>query len=52
MREVAITTTHPALFSETVAPAVTNSGRVAPRASNDPRGPLPETEIRQAAAQS
>ena len=39
---VEITTTHPVLFSEYVAPAALSSGRIAPRASNDPRGPLPE----------
>ncbi|MBN7797733.1 ribonuclease E [Parahaliea mediterranea] len=39
--EVHITTAHPVLFNAEVAPPVQPSGRVAPRASNDPRGPLP-----------
>jgi ribonuclease E len=47
--EVAITTNHPKLFKDTVAPAVVPSGRIAPRASNDPRGPLPEAPIAEAA---
>ncbi|TXS89067.1 ribonuclease E [Parahaliea maris] len=38
---IEITTAHPVLFSDFVAPAVQPSGRVVPRASNDPRGPLP-----------
>ncbi|GAB3276177.1 ribonuclease E [Parahaliea aestuarii] len=38
--EVQISTAHPVLFSDVVAPAVVPSGRAAPRASNDPRGPL------------
>jgi ribonuclease E len=50
--EVAITTQHPVLFTGNVAPPVTGSGRIAPRASNDPRGPLPHSEMPQAAAQS
>jgi ribonuclease E len=37
---VEITTTHVQLFPESVAPAVVPSGRLAARASNDPRGPL------------
>jgi ribonuclease E len=49
---VEITTTHPVLFSDDVAPSVVPSGRVAPRASNDPRGPLPQAEMAQAAGQS
>jgi len=48
--EVAITTGHPQLFSDTIAPAVVSSGRIAPRASNDPRGPLPEAPPANAAA--
>ncbi len=39
---VEIATTHPQLFGEFVAPPAASSGRVAPRAANDPRGPLPE----------
>jgi ribonuclease E len=35
-----ITTTHPVLFNDQVAPAAAGGSRVAPRASNDPRGPL------------
>jgi ribonuclease E len=38
---VEIVTTHPVLFSDFVAPPAANSGTVAPRASNDPRGPAP-----------
>ncbi|WP_116364170.1 ribonuclease E [Parahaliea mediterranea] len=38
--DVEIRTGHPVLFSDVVAPAVVPSGRIAPRASNDPRGPL------------
>ncbi|MAT91034.1 MAG: ribonuclease E [Halioglobus sp.] len=37
--DVEIATAHPALFSERVAPPVQPSGKIAPRASNDPRGP-------------
>ena len=39
---VEITTTHPDLFSGSVAPAIVPSGRTTPRASNDPRGARPE----------
>jgi ribonuclease E len=46
---VEITTTHPALFGDSVAPPVAPSGRTAPRASNDPRGPLPEAAMAEAA---
>ncbi len=49
--EVAITTGNPVLFRPEVAPPVQPSGRVAPRAINDPRGPLPEQNIPEAAAQ-
>ncbi|MFV0277483.1 MAG: ribonuclease E [Parahaliea sp.] len=38
---VQISTAHPVLFSDIVAPAVQPSGRSVPRAVNDPRGPLP-----------
>jgi ribonuclease E len=34
---VEIVTTHPVLFSDQVAPAVVPSGKIAPRAANDPR---------------
>ncbi len=50
---VEITTTHPALFTGNVAPDASHSGRVAPRAVNDPRGPLamPEQEQQPQAAE-
>jgi ribonuclease E len=38
---VEVTTTHPVLFSDHVAPAAKASGRICPRAINDPRGALP-----------
>jgi ribonuclease E len=47
--EVTITTTHPVLFTDSVAPPLAASGRIAPRASNDPRGQLPEADICQVA---
>jgi hypothetical protein len=52
--EVAITTSHPALFGDYVAPAVVPSGRIALRASNDPRGPamMPEHAYAEASGQS
>ena len=47
---VEIVTSHPPLFSDHVAPAVVPSGRLAPRASNDPRGPgAPEAPMAEAA---
>ena len=47
---VEIVTSHPPLFSDHVAPAVVPSGRPAPRASNDPRGPrVPEAPMAEAA---
>jgi len=49
---VEITTTHPALFGDTVAPPVAPSGHVEPRASNDPRGPLQAVPMSEAAGQS
>jgi hypothetical protein len=49
---VEITTTHPALFGDHVAPPVEPSGRIAPRAINDPRGQLPEPSLAEAAGQS
>ncbi len=49
---VEITTSYRPLFSQHVAPAATSSDRVAPRASNDPRGPRPEVVIAHAAGQS
>jgi ribonuclease E len=41
VNEVAITTAHLTLFREEQFPPVAASGQVAPRASNDPRGPRP-----------
>ncbi len=41
VQEVAITTAHLTLFREEQFPPVAASGQVAPRASNDPRGPRP-----------
>jgi ribonuclease E len=52
VRDLEIVTSHLQLFSDTVAPAVEPGGKVAPRASNDPRGPLPEAEMAQAAGHS
>ena len=49
---VEITTTHPVLFRDHVAPPVRPSGRIAPRAVNDPRGPLPEAPLAEAAGHS
>mgnify|MGYP001812591806 CR=1 FL=1 len=49
---VEITTTHPVLFRDHVAPPIQPSGRVAPRAVNDPRGPLPEAPLAEAAGHS
>ena len=46
---VEITTTHPTLFGDSVAPPVAPSGHVAARSSNDPRGPLPEAVEAEAA---
>lgn len=46
---VEITTTHPTLFGDSVAPPVAPSGHVAARASNDPRGPLSEDVMAEAA---
>ena len=46
---VEITTTHPTLFDDSVAPPVAPSGHVAARSSNDPRGPLPEAVEAEAA---
>ncbi|RLA48493.1 MAG: ribonuclease E [Gammaproteobacteria bacterium] len=43
-----ITTTHPVLFGDTVAPPIAPSGRTAPRAGNDPRGPLQEAAMAEA----
>ena len=47
---VEIATAHIALFKDEVAPAAEHSGRVAPRASNDPRGPLPSVQVAEAAS--
>ncbi|MEM1114510.1 MAG: ribonuclease E [Pseudomonadota bacterium] len=49
--EIAIETRHPALFKSDVEPPAASSGRVAPRASNDPRGPLTEENLPDVAAQ-
>ncbi|TGD73636.1 ribonuclease E [Mangrovimicrobium sediminis] len=40
VEKVEITTRQIQLFSDSVAPPAAHSGRVAPRAANDPRGPL------------
>ena len=50
--DVAISTAHPTLFTDRVAPPVVASGKIAPRAENDPRGPIPAQDVPQAAAQS
>ncbi|MEP5567288.1 MAG: ribonuclease E [Halioglobus sp.] len=47
---VEIATAHISLFKDEVAPAAEHSGRVAPRASNDPRGPLPSVQVAEAAS--
>jgi ribonuclease E len=47
---VEITTQEIALFSDTVAPAVQPTGKVMPRASNDPRGQLPQGTSAEASA--
>ena len=50
---VEIVTAHPALFSDVVAPPVQPSGKVALRASNDPRGPaVQEQQFAEASGQS
>lgn len=49
---VEITTSRKAMFSQSVAPPVSHSGRIAVRASNDPRGPKPAVLMAQAAGQS
>lgn len=50
---VEITTGHPAMFSDVVAPPVTPADRVVQRASNDPRGPASqEPSYAEAAGQS
>ncbi len=46
-----ITTTHPVLFTDSVAPPVEPSGSVPPRAINDPRGQRSDEGMDQAAAQ-
>ena len=47
---VEISTAQVALFKDEVAPAAEHSGRAAPRASNDPRGPLPSVQVAEAAS--
>ncbi len=49
---IEIVTSHRALFPEMVAPPVVPSGRIVPRASNDPRGPLPRQQYAEASGQS
>jgi len=49
---IEIVTSHRALFPELVAPPVVPSGRIVPRASNDPRGPLPQQRFAEASGQS
>ena len=49
VERVEISTGHPVLFSDTVAPPVAASTTVAPRAINDPRGPRPQDNLDQAA---
>ncbi|RLQ23130.1 ribonuclease E [Seongchinamella sediminis] len=50
VESVAISTGHPPLFSDRVAPPAAHSGRVEARASNDPRGPLPGVPMAEAAS--
>lgn len=47
---VEISTAQGALFKDEVAPAAEHSGRAAPRASNDPRGPLSSVQVAEAAS--
>ena len=47
---VEISTAQGALFKDEVAPAAEHSGRSAPRASNDPRGPLSSVQVAEAAS--
>ncbi|MEP4147774.1 MAG: ribonuclease E [Halioglobus sp.] len=47
---VEIATAQITLFKDEVAPAAEHSGRVAPRASNDPRGPLASVQMAEAAS--
>jgi len=49
---VEITTTHRELFSDNVAAPAQSGGKAAPRAENDPRGPLTPTPLAEAAGQS
>jgi ribonuclease E len=49
---VEVTTSHRVMFNETIAPPVNHSGRIATRASNDPRGPRPAVLMAHAAGQS
>jgi ribonuclease E len=49
---VEITTSYTPLFSAVMAPPAQPGTRILPRASNDPRGPRPDTVIAQAASQS
>ncbi len=49
---VEVTTSHPVLFKDAVAPAAVPSDRVVPRAINDPRGPAQAETVQEAAAQA
>ncbi len=48
---VEISTGHPTLFSDQVAPAVAPTERVTARSSNDPRGPLASPQESETTAQ-
>ncbi|GAB5449899.1 MAG: ribonuclease E [Halioglobus sp.] len=49
--DLEIATTHPVLFTDSVAPPVEPSGSIPPRAINDPRGQRSDEGMDQAAAQ-
>ncbi|MEM9256941.1 MAG: ribonuclease E [Pseudomonadota bacterium] len=49
VEHIEVSTAHPTLFRETVAPPALSSGRVVPRASNDPRGQRSDDGVEQAA---
>ena len=50
VKTVEISTAHIPLFKDEVAPPAQHSGRAEPRASNDPRGPLPSVQMAEAAS--
>jgi ribonuclease E len=50
VQAVEISTEHKPLFGDIVAPPAACSERVAPRAENDPRGPLPGIQLAEAAS--